>query len=109
MAHVTGFPDRRSRPFRINVVITPAVPKRTHATLLPSVAASYVVANRAARQVLPLIISAQATRAILLASATATTLNGRRARSRVIQGNFSGLFLARRRTETAPTTRSLRR
>jgi hypothetical protein len=25
----TGFPDRRSRPFRINVVITPAVHERT--------------------------------------------------------------------------------
>ena len=32
-------------------------------------------------------------RAILLASATATTLNGRRASSRVTQGNFSGLKL----------------
>ena len=37
-------------------------------------------------------------------AATATTLNGRRASSCVIQGNFSGLSLARRRTETAPTT-----
>src|SRR4026208_401093 len=32
MAHVTGFPDRRSRPFRINAVITPAVHERTNAT-----------------------------------------------------------------------------
>src|SRR6516165_187691 len=31
--HLTGFPDRRSRPFRINVVITPAVHERTDATL----------------------------------------------------------------------------
>src|ERR1044071_366047 len=32
MAHVTGFPDRRSRPFRINAIITPAVHERANAT-----------------------------------------------------------------------------
>src|SRR5215213_9593525 len=92
MALVTGFPDRRSRPFRINAVITPAVHERTHATSYSLCRAPfYAAANQAARQVLPLTISAQATRAILLASATATTLNGRRASSRVIHGNFSRL------------------
>jgi len=30
--HLTGFPNRRSRPFRINVVFTPAVRERTDAT-----------------------------------------------------------------------------
>src|SRR6516162_8236664 len=48
-------------------------------------------------------------RAILLASAMATTLNGRRARSCVSQGYFCGLCLARRNTECAPITRSRRR
>src|SRR5258708_25806749 len=32
--HFTGFPDRRSRPFRINVVITPAVHERTDVNLI---------------------------------------------------------------------------
>src|ERR1051325_4913953 len=37
MAHVTGLPNRRSRPFRINVVITPAVHERNSRNLtLPS-------------------------------------------------------------------------
>ena len=36
MALVTGFPDRRSRPFRINVVITPAVREHTNATSTPA-------------------------------------------------------------------------
>jgi hypothetical protein len=31
--HYTGFPDRRSRPFRINFVITPAVHERTDVNL----------------------------------------------------------------------------
>src|SRR5262245_60432854 len=44
-------------------------------------------------------------RAILLASATATTLKGRRARSRVSQGYFSGFCMARRKTECAPMRR----
>src|SRR6516165_1641535 len=57
----------------------------------------------------PLASSAQATRAILLASAMATTLNGRRARSCVSQGYVSGFCLARRSTECAPTTRRRRR
>jgi hypothetical protein len=39
----------------------------------------------------PLASNAQAMRAILLASATATTLNGLRARSCVSRGYFSGL------------------
>jgi hypothetical protein len=34
-APITGFPDRWSRPFRINAVITPAVRLRTDATSLP--------------------------------------------------------------------------
>jgi hypothetical protein len=41
----------------------------------------------------------------LLASATATSLKGRRARSCVSQGYFSGFCLARRNTARAPTTR----
>jgi hypothetical protein len=52
---------------------------------------------------------AQAVRAILLASATATTLNGRRASSCVSQGYFSGFSLAHRNTECAPTMRMRRR
>ena len=40
-------------------------------------------------------------RAILLASATATTLNGRRARSCVSQGYFPGFSWARRNTAIA--------
>src|SRR3954451_12786446 len=48
--------------------------------------------------------SAQATRAILLASAIATILNGRRARSCVSHGLFSGFFLASHSTECAPTS-----
>src|SRR5437660_1359014 len=48
-------------------------------------------------------------RAILLASATATTLKGRRARSCVSQRYFSGFCLARRKTECAPTTRMRRK
>ena len=40
-------------------------------------------------------------RAILLASATATTLKGRRARSCVSQGYFPGFSWARRNTEIA--------
>ena len=110
MALVAGLPNRRFRPFRINVVITPAVPQRTNATsYYHRQAPSHAAANQADRQVLSLINSAQAIRAILLASATATTLKGRRARSRVIQGNFCGFCLARRRVETAPTTRRRRR
>ena len=50
----------------------------------------------------PCANSAQAMRAILLASATATTLKGRRAKSCVSQGYFSGSSLARRNTEWAP-------
>ena len=41
--------------------------------------------------------------------AMATTLNGRRAKSRVSQGYLSGLSLARRKIETAPPTRMRRR
>ena len=41
-------------------------------------------------------------RAILLASAMATTLNGRRARSYFSQGYFSGFCLARCSTECSP-------
>ena len=52
---------------------------------------------------------AQAMRAILLASATATTLNGLRARSCVSQGYFSGLWRAYRNTAQAPTTRMRRK
>src|SRR6516164_1912304 len=48
-------------------------------------------------------------RAILLASATATTLNGRRARSCVSHGYFLGCWRARRRTACAPTTRMRRK
>jgi hypothetical protein len=53
--------------------------------------------------------NAQATRAILLASATATTLNGRRARSWVSQGYFSGYWRACFNTAQAPTTRMRRK
>jgi len=110
VALVAGLPNRRSRPFRINVVITPAVPQRTNATsYCHRQAPSHAAANQADRQVLSLINSAQAIRAILLASATATTLYGRRARSRVTQGNFCGFCLARRKVETAPTTSRRRR
>ena len=42
----------------------------------------------------PLANNAQAMRAILLASATATTLDGLRSRSFVSQGYFSGLWRA---------------
>jgi hypothetical protein len=49
--------------------------------------------------------SAQAVRAILLASATATTLKGRRARGCVSQGYFPGFSRARRNTAIAPTMR----
>ena len=48
-------------------------------------------------------------RAILLASATATTLKGRRAMSWVSQGYFPGFSMARRKTECAPTTRMRRK
>ena len=48
-------------------------------------------------------------RAILLASATATTLNGRRARSCASQGYFSGVFLARIARATASGSSSHRR
>src|SRR5215510_7525515 len=44
-------------------------------------------------------------RAILLASATATTLKGRRARSCVSQGYFPEFSWARRNTAIAPTTK----
>src|SRR3954471_8680724 len=43
-------------------------------------------------------------RAILLASATATTLKGRRAMSWVSQGYFPGFSMARRKTECANAT-----
>ena len=57
----------------------------------------------------PCANSAQAMRAILLASATATTLKGRLAKSCVSQGYFSGFSLARRNTEWAPTMRMRRK
>ena len=57
----------------------------------------------------PLANNAHTMRAILLASAMATTLNGRRARSCVSHGYFSGFCLARRSTECAATTRICRR
>jgi hypothetical protein len=44
-----------------------------------------------------------------LASATATTLKGRLAKSCVTRGYFSGFFLARRNTEWVPTIRMRRR
>src|SRR5262245_55322928 len=44
-------------------------------------------------------------RAILLASATATTVKGRRARSRLCQGDFPEFSWARRNTAIAPTTK----
>jgi hypothetical protein len=53
--------------------------------------------------------NAQAIRAILLACAMATTLNGRRASICVTQGYLCGLSLARRRRETAPPTRIRRK
>jgi hypothetical protein len=109
-ALVAGLPNRRFRPFRINVVITPAVPQHTNATsYCHRQAPSHATANQADRQVLSLINSAQAIRAILLASATATTLKGRSARSRVTQGYLRGLSFARRRVETAPITSMRRR
>src|SRR6266404_1449169 len=37
----TGFPDRRSRPFRINVVITPAVHERTDVNLMLPLASPF--------------------------------------------------------------------
>ncbi len=49
--------------------------------------------------------NAQAMRAILLASATATILNGLRARSCVSRGYFCGCCRARFNTAWAPTTR----
>jgi hypothetical protein len=49
--------------------------------------------------------NAQATRAILLATATATTLNGLRSRSCVTHGYFSGWWRARFNTAWAPTTK----
>jgi hypothetical protein len=75
-----------------------------------------------ARNLSPMANSAQATRAILLASVTATTLNGRRslasasattlngrsARSCATQGYFSGFCLAHRNTACAPTRMRLR-
>src|SRR3954463_12553255 len=42
MALVTGVPDRRSRPFRINAVITPAVHDHTHATSYTSSAERFL-------------------------------------------------------------------
>jgi hypothetical protein len=86
MAHVAGLPDRRSRPFAS--MSSSPLQFFDALTQLNShqPAPCHAAANQADRQVLPLIISAQAMRAILLASATATTLNGRRVRSRVTQG-----------------------
>jgi hypothetical protein len=93
--HLTGFPDRRSRPFRINVVITPAVHMRTDATSLCSRQTPYAdAANAGTRYVPPLASNAQAMRAILLATATATTLNGLRSRSCVTHGYLSGWWRA---------------
>ena len=57
----------------------------------------------------PLASNAQAMRAILLASATATTLKGLRARSCGSQGYFSGLWRAYRNTAQAPATRMRRK
>jgi hypothetical protein len=65
--------------------------------------------STAARKVPPLASNAQGMRAILLASATATTLNGLRARSRVGQEYFSGCSRARFNTAYAPTTRMRRK
>src|SRR5258708_32579908 len=61
----------------------------------PSIARppSAAAASTGARWVPPWASSAQAMRAILLASATATTLKGRRARSCVSQGYFPGILL----------------
>src|SRR5262245_39479991 len=39
--HFTGFPDRRSRPHRINVVITPAVHERTDVNLILPLASPF--------------------------------------------------------------------
>ena len=74
---------------------------RPHA-LTASVAASIF------RYVPPFVRRAQMTRAVLLASATATTLYGRRARIAVT--HFDALVLPRacRRTEVAPSTSSER-
>src|SRR6266536_4323744 len=70
-----GFSDRRSRPFRINVFITLAVHGRTDATSSSHRQTPYAAAASAGgRYVPPWASSAQAMRASLLASATATTV-----------------------------------
>src|ERR1700680_297858 len=105
-----GFSDRRSRPFPINVFITLAVRERSYLSSSPHCRASYAAsASSGARYVPPWASSAQAVRAIVLASATATTLKGGRARSCVSQGYFSGFSWARRNTECAPTIRMRRK
>ena len=79
---------------------------RTDAISLCSRQTPYAAAASAgARHLPPLANNAQATRAILLATATATTLNGLRSRSRVTHGYFSGWWRARFNTAWAPTTR----
>src|ERR1700687_5252002 len=104
-----GFSDRRSRPFRINVFITLAVREPAYLSSSFLRRASYAAwASSGARYVPPWASSAQAVRAILLASATATTLKGRRASSCVSHGYFSGFSWARRNTECAPTIRMRR-
>src|SRR5216684_1054041 len=102
----TGRPAYWCRLLRIAVALRPAIARRpsSHCRAPCQTAPSW-----GARSVPPLASNAQATHAILLASATATTLNGRRARSCVSQGYFSGCWRARRKTAWAPTMRMRRR
>ena len=89
-----GSPNRRSRPFRINAVITPAVRERTDARrnlILPSPNSLRRFHKR--RHAIGAALGQQRpgdAGAILLASATATTLNGLPARSCVSPGGLLG-------------------
>src|SRR6516225_123512 len=63
-------------------------------SIRPAAARAALLERVGARYLSPLASTAQATRAILLASATATTLAGRRASSLITQGYFSGRMRA---------------
>jgi hypothetical protein len=100
----TGSPDPRND----RVCITSLCPRQFPMTL--NAADSYVVGNNfGSLKCSPRTIMAQAIRAILLASATAATLIGRRSMRRASQGRFVPCWRAYRMTAMAPATSSQRK
>ena len=100
-----GSPDPRND----RVCITSSCPRQFLMCFLPAVDGYVAGSNFGSLNRSPHTIMAQAMRAILLASATAATLIGRRSIRRASQGRFVPCWWAYRTTAMAPATSSQRK